>query len=114
MPSILSDRQTIADLRRERDQQAIGFRLAKAAAVEWEVEKLASQVVKRDFAQTAWLERMALDRAPWAVLSKPLARRCVGKDTRKISALLTHTIHEALHQLADALHQLAEGHPEKR
>ena len=103
MPSILSDRQTIADLRRERDRHEIGFRLVKAAAVEWEVEKLASQVVKRDFAQTAWLERMAVDRAPWAVLSKTLARPCAGKDPRKISALLTQAIHGALNQLAQGL-----------
>ncbi len=99
----MSDRQTIADLRRERDRHEIGFRLAKAAAVEWEVEKLASQVVKRDFAQTAWLERMALDRVPWAVLSKPLARRCLGKDPRKTSVLLRDAIHEALNQLAQGL-----------
>ncbi len=99
----MSDRLTIADLRRERDQHEIGFRIAKAAAVEWEVEKLASQVVKRDFAQTAWLERMALDRAPWAVLSKPLARRCLGKDPRKTSVLLRDAIHEALKNLAQGL-----------
>ncbi len=99
----MSDRQTIADLRRERDQHQIGFRLAKAAAVEWEVEKLEGQVIRRDVAREAWAERVTQDRAPWPVLSKTLARRCVGKDPRHVSVLLRDAIHEALNNLAQGL-----------
>ena len=103
----MSDQQTISSLRRQRDQHEIGFRLAKAKIVEWEVKKRETQLGGRAEAREAWAERVTRDRAPWPVLAKALARRCVGKDPRKMSALLTEAIH-------DALHQLGEGHPEKR
>ena len=103
MPSILSDRQTIADLRRERDQHEIGFRLAKAQTVEWEVKKLEEQLIGQALAREAWAERVTQDRAPWPVLAKALARRCVRKDPRHVSVLLRDAIHEALKNLAQGL-----------
>ncbi len=103
----MSEGQTIADLRRERDRYEIGFRIARAKAVEWNIKKLEGQLIGREVAQQAWAQRVARDRAPWPVLSKALAHRCVRKDPRKMSTLLTEAIH-------DALHQLAEGHPAKR
>ena len=99
--------QTIADLRRERDRCEIGFRIARAKGVEWNIKKLEGTLIGRAEAHEAWTQRASRDRAPWPMLSKTLARRSVGKDARKISALLTEAIH-------GALSLLAEDHPEKR
>ncbi len=99
----MNELQTIADLRRERDRCEIGFRIARAKSVEWNIKKLEGQLIGRDVAQQAWAQRVGRDRAPWPVLAKTLARRCVGKDPRKISVLLRDAIHEALKNLAQGL-----------
>ncbi len=103
----MSELQTIADLRRERDRYEIGFRIARAKAVEWNIKKLEGQLIGREVAQQAWAQRVARDRAPWPGLAKTIARRCRGKDARKISVLLRDSIEGALNLLAN-------GPPEKR
>ncbi len=99
----MSELQTIADLRRERDRCEIGFRIARAKAVEWNIKKLEGQLIGREVAQQAWAERVTKHQTPWPVLAKTLARRCVAKNPRQLSAILRDAIHEALNRLAEGL-----------
>ena len=107
--------QSVADLRTARDEEQIAFRLAKAATVEFEAAQVARQLVRKTVLDEVWACRMAVLCAPWAAVSKTVARRAVRSrhDVRKIGTLLRAAIHDALNDIATTLDRMAESPSER-